>query len=44
MELTKKTEFDFRSVIGGDSVPEIAFSAFEIDSIDPLTLLCRLKV
>ena len=41
MELTKKTEFDFRSVIGGDSVPEIAFSAFEIDSIDPLTLLLQ---
>ena len=41
MELTKKTEFDFRSVIGGDSVPEIAFSAFEIDNIDPLTLLLQ---
>ena len=41
MELTKKTEFDFRSVIGGDSVPEIAFSAFEIGSIDPLTLLLQ---
>ena len=41
MELTKKTEFDFRSVIGGDSVPEIAFSAFEIDNIDPLALLLQ---
>ena len=41
MELTKSTEFDFRSVIGGDSVPEIAFSAFEIDNIDPLTLLLQ---
>ena len=41
MDLTKKTEFDFRSVIGGDSVPEIAFSAFEIDNIDPLTLLLQ---
>ena len=41
MELTKKTDFDFRSVIGGDSVPEIAFSAFEIDNIDPLTLLLQ---
>ena len=41
MELTKKTEFNFRSVIGGDSVPEIAFSAFEIDNIDPLTLLLQ---
>ena len=41
MELTKKTEFDFRSVIGGDSVPEIAFSAFEIENIDPLALLLQ---
>ena len=41
MELTKKTEFDFRSVIGGDSVPEIAFSAFEVDNIDPLALLLQ---
>ncbi len=41
MELTKKTEFDFRSVIGSSSVPEIAFSAFEIDNIDPLTLLLQ---
>ena len=41
MELTKKTDFDFRSAIGGESVPEVAFNAFEIDNIDPLTLLLQ---
>ncbi len=41
MELTKKTDFDFRSAVGGNSVPEVAFNAFEIDNIDPLTLLLQ---
>ena len=41
MELTKKTDFDFSSVVGGDSVPEVAFSAFEIDNMDPLALLLQ---
>ena len=41
MELTKRTDFDFRKVIGGESVPEVAFNAFEIDNIDPLALLLQ---
>ena len=41
MELTKKTDFDFSSVVGGDSVPEVAFSAFEIENMDPLALLLQ---
>jgi hypothetical protein len=41
MELAKESGFNFRSVIGGESVSEIAFSAFEIDNIDPITLLLQ---
>ena len=38
MELAKSRNFDFASSLDGP-VPGIAFSAFEIDNIDPLTLL-----
>ncbi|MBR4666061.1 MAG: AAA family ATPase [Lentisphaeria bacterium] len=38
MELTKTRNFDFASALN-EPVPAIAFSAFEIDDIDPLTLL-----
>ena len=41
MELTKRMGFDFRSAVGGRSVPEVAFNAFEIDNIDPLALLLQ---
>jgi hypothetical protein len=39
MKLFKDTKFDFHSIIGGKSVPKIVFSAWEIDSVDPLTLM-----
>ena len=38
MELAKSRNFDFASTLN-EPVPGIAFSAFEIDNIDPLTLL-----
>ena len=38
MELAKSRSFDFASALN-EPVPGIAFSAFEIDNIDPLTLL-----
>ena len=38
MELAQSRNFDFGSVLN-EPVPGIAFSAFEIDNIDPLTLL-----
>jgi hypothetical protein len=39
MKLFKDTKFDFHSIIGCKSVPKIVFSAWEIDSVDPLTLM-----
>ena len=41
IELAKRTDFDFQSAVGGNSVPEVAFNAFEIDNIDPLALLLQ---
>ena len=38
VNLTKNQDFDFASALN-EPVPGIAFSAFEIDNIDPLTLL-----
>lgn len=38
VKLTQSQDFDFSSALN-EPVPEIAFSAFEIDNIDPLTLL-----
>ena len=38
VNLTKSQDFDFASALN-EPVPGIAFSAFEIDNIDPLTLL-----
>ena len=38
VELAKNQNFDFESALD-EPVPGIAFSAFEIDNIDPLTLL-----
>ena len=38
MELAKSRNFDFASALD-EPVPAISFSAFEIDDIDPLTLL-----
>ena len=38
VELSKKQNFDFESSLN-EPVPGVAFSAFEIDNIDPLTLL-----
>ena len=38
VELAKNQDFDFESSLD-EPVPGIAFSAFEIDNIDPLTLL-----
>ena len=38
LKLTQSQDFDFSSALN-EPVPEIAFSAFEIDNIDPLTLL-----
>ena len=40
MELTKQKNFDFQSALK-DAVPQVAFNAFEIDNIDPLTLLLQ---
>jgi len=40
MELAQSQDFDFASALN-EPVPEIAFSAFEIDNIDPLTLLLQ---
>ncbi|MBO4491265.1 MAG: ATP-binding protein [Lentisphaeria bacterium] len=40
VDLTKSQNFDFESTLN-EPVPEIAFSAFEIDNIDPLTLLLQ---
>ena len=40
MELTKQKEFDFETALK-EPVPQVAFSAFEIDNIDPLTLLLQ---
>ena len=40
MELIKEKDFDIQANLQ-ESVPEIAFSAFEIDDIDPLTLLLQ---
>ena len=40
MELAKSRNFDFASALN-EPVPGIAFSAFEIDNIDPLTLLLQ---
>ena len=38
VDLSKSQDFDFESTMN-EPVPGIAFSAFEIDNIDPLTLL-----
>ena len=40
VELAQSQDFDFGSALN-EPVPEIAFSAFEIDNIDPLTLLLQ---
>ena len=40
VELAKKQNFDFETSLD-EPVPGIAFSAFEIDNIDPLTLLLQ---
>ena len=40
MELTKQKNFDFEAALK-NAVPQVAFSAFEIDNIDPLTLLLQ---
>ncbi len=40
MELVKKTRFDFSDVLS-KPVSSMAFNAFEIDKIDPLTLLLQ---
>lgn len=40
MELAKLKDFDFESALK-ESVPEVAFSAFEIGDIDPLALLLQ---
>lgn len=40
MELAKKTDFDFEKVLS-NPVPGVAFSAYEIDKIDPLVLLLQ---
>ena len=39
MKLSKQNELDFRSVIDGESVQDIIFNAWEIDNIDPITLM-----
>ena len=38
MELTKQKNFDFQTALQ-NAVPQVAFNAFEINNIDPLTLL-----
>ncbi|MBE6358861.1 MAG: hypothetical protein E7057_06400 [Lentisphaerae bacterium] len=40
LELTKQKDFDFQSALN-EPVPEVAFSAFELDNLDPLTLLLQ---
>ncbi len=40
LELTKRKNFDFEKALT-NPVPEVSFSAFEIDDIDPLTLLLQ---
>ena len=40
LELAKRRDFDFESALK-ESVPEVAFSAFEMEDIDPLTLLLQ---
>ena len=40
VDLSKSQDFDFESSLN-EPVPSIAFSAFEIDDIDPLTLLLQ---
>ena len=40
VDLSKSQDFDFESSLN-EPVPGIAFSAFEIDNIDPLTLLLQ---
>ena len=40
VDLSKSQDFDFESTMN-EPVPGIAFSAFEIDNIDPLTLLLQ---
>ena len=40
LELAKRRDFDFENALK-EAVPEIAFNAFEIDDIDPLTLLLQ---
>ena len=40
VDLSKSQDFDFESALN-EPVPGIAFSAFEIDNIDPLTLLLQ---
>ena len=40
LELTKRKDFDFEKALT-NPVPEVSFSAFEIDDIDPLTLLLQ---
>ena len=40
MDVTKRTNFNFEAAFG-NSVSEVAFSAFEIDNIDPLVLLLQ---
>ena len=40
LELTKQKDFDFQSALK-KAVPQVAFSAFEIDNIDPLALLLQ---
>ena len=40
MELTKQKDFNFESALK-EAVPQVAFNAFEIGNIDPLTLLLQ---
>jgi Protein of unknown function (DUF1703)./Predicted AAA-ATPase. len=40
LELTKRKDFDFEKALT-NPVPEVSFNAFEIDDIDPLTLLLQ---
>jgi hypothetical protein len=40
MELTKQKDFNFESALK-EAVPQVAFNAFEINDIDPLTLLLQ---
>ena len=40
MELARQKEFDFENALK-EPVPQVTFNAFEIDNIDPLTLLLQ---